>query len=70
MAALPEPVAEAGLPVPAGAAGLPAGGPPRLQLGGRQKAATLLVSLGPEQAAEVLQHLPNEEIEALSLEMA
>jgi flagellar motor switch protein FliG len=44
--------------------------PPLPQLGGRQKAATLLVSLGPEAAAEVLQHLPNEEIEALSLEMA
>ena len=46
--------------------------PPRvpISVGGRVKAATLLVSLGPEQAAAVMQHLPNEEIEALSLEMA
>ena len=41
-----------------------------ISVGGRVKAATLLVSLGPEQAAAVMQHLPNEEIEALSLEMA
>ena len=41
-----------------------------ISVGGRQKAATLLVSLGPEQAAAVMQHLPNEEIEAISLEMA
>ena len=39
-------------------------------LSGRQKAATLLVSLGPEQAAAVMQHLPADEIEAISLEMA
>jgi flagellar motor switch protein FliG len=37
---------------------------------GRQKAAVLLVSLGPERAAEVFQRLRDEEIEALSLEMA
>jgi flagellar motor switch protein FliG len=37
---------------------------------GREKAATLLVTLGPEQAAEVLQFLPPDEIEAISLEMA
>jgi flagellar motor switch protein FliG len=44
--------------------------PPARQISGREKAATLLVSLGPEQAAEILQHLPVEEVEALSLEMA
>ena len=37
---------------------------------GRKKAAVLLVSLGPERAAEVFKHLRDEEIEALSLEMA
>jgi flagellar motor switch protein FliG len=60
------------LPVPAGeAAGTEVEvATPRVTMGGRQKAATLLVSLGPAQAAEVMQHLPNEEIEALSLEMA
>jgi flagellar motor switch protein FliG len=40
------------------------------RLGGRQKAAVLLVSLGPERAAEVFGHLKEEEIEALSLDMA
>ena len=39
-------------------------------LKGRQKAAVLLVSLGPERAAELLSHLHEEEIEALTLEMA
>ncbi|MEA2493643.1 MAG: flagellar motor switch protein FliG, partial [Thermoleophilaceae bacterium] len=45
---------------------------PKLQstLNGRQKAAVLLVSLGPERAAELLSHLHEEEIEALTLEMA
>jgi flagellar motor switch protein FliG len=37
---------------------------------GRRKAAVLLVSLGPEKAAEVFRHLHDEEIEPLSLEMA
>src|ERR1700712_900888 len=37
---------------------------------GRQKAAVLLVSLGPERAAQLLGHLHEDEIEALSLEMA
>jgi flagellar motor switch protein FliG len=40
------------------------------QLQGRKKAAVLLVSLGPERAAEVFKHLRDEEIESLSLEMA
>jgi flagellar motor switch protein FliG len=39
-------------------------------LTGRQKAAVLLVSLGPERAAELLGHLHEDEIETLSLEMA
>ncbi|MDX6399108.1 MAG: flagellar motor switch protein FliG, partial [Gaiellaceae bacterium] len=39
-------------------------------LSGRQKAAVLLVSLGPERAAQLLGHLHDEEIESLSLEMA
>ena len=37
---------------------------------GRQKAAVLLVALGPERAAQVLSHLPEPEVEALSAEMA
>jgi flagellar motor switch protein FliG len=37
---------------------------------GRKKAAVLLVSLGPEKAAEVFKHLRDDEIEGLSLEMA
>ncbi len=40
------------------------------QMAGRKKAAVLLVSLGPEKAAEVFKHLRDEEIESLSLEMA
>src|SRR5215210_6439385 len=43
---------------------------PKTRLPGRQKAAVLLVSLGPDRAAEVFKHLKDEEIEALSLEMA
>jgi flagellar motor switch protein FliG len=37
---------------------------------GMQKAAVLLISLGPDHAAEVLRHLRDGEIEALTLEMA
>jgi flagellar motor switch protein FliG len=51
-----------GLPVP--------GGRRSAGVTGRKKAAVLLVSLGPERAAEVFRHLRDEEIEALSLEMA
>jgi flagellar motor switch protein FliG len=40
------------------------------RLDGRQKAAVLLVSLGPERAAEIFSHLTEDEIEALSLDMA
>ncbi|MEA2149736.1 MAG: flagellar motor switch protein FliG [Solirubrobacteraceae bacterium] len=42
----------------------------RSRLGGRQKAAVLLVSLGPDRAAEIFGHLNEDEIEALSLDMA
>jgi flagellar motor switch protein FliG len=42
----------------------------RSRLGGRQKAAVLLVSLGPDRAAEIFGHLKEDEIEALSLDMA
>jgi flagellar motor switch protein FliG len=47
---------------------LPASPPPRLE--GAKKAAVLLVSLGPQRAAEVFNYLQEEEIESLSLEMA
>src|SRR6201986_4742220 len=60
-----------GAALPAAPAG-PTVGPPgkRPKLNGRKKAAVLLVSLGPERAAEVFKHLRDEEIETLSLEMA
>jgi flagellar motor switch protein FliG len=46
--------------------------PPRRgsRVDGRQKAAILLVSLGPERAAQIFSHLSDEEIESLSLDMA
>jgi flagellar motor switch protein FliG len=44
--------------------------PRRPEIKGRRKAAVLLVSLGPERAAEVFKHLREDEIETLSLEMA
>jgi flagellar motor switch protein FliG len=54
-----------------GAGGLPVPGSRRAGgVTGRKKAAVLLVSLGPERAAEVFRHLRDEEIESLSLEMA
>ncbi len=54
---------------PAAAALLPARtNGPRLE--GRKKSAVLLVSLGPEKAAEIFRHLRDDEIEELSLEMA
>ncbi|WP_210493814.1 flagellar motor switch protein FliG [Patulibacter sp. SYSU D01012] len=53
-----------GLPVPT------APPPEPLNLPGRRKAAILLVSLGADRAAEIFRHLRDEEIEALSLEMA
>ena len=52
---------------PAAVAELPR---PKLRMPGREKAAVLLVSLGPDRAAQVFRHLKDEEIETLSLEMA
>src|SRR5262245_16911688 len=40
------------------------------RMSGTRKAAILLVNLGPDRAAEVFNHLREEEIENLSLEMA
>lgn len=40
------------------------------ELSGRQKAAILLISLGPEVSAQVFKHLREEEIEQLTLEIA
>jgi flagellar motor switch protein FliG len=42
----------------------------RRRLSGRQKAATFLVSLGPDRAAQILKHMPDSEVEALSADMA
>ena len=39
-------------------------------LSGRQKAAILLISLGPDVAAQVYKHLTEEEIEQLTLEIS
>ena len=46
------------------------GGAPNRRMPGIQKAAILLISLGSDGAADVLRHLGEDEIEALSLEMA
>jgi len=42
----------------------------RQSLGSRQKAAVLLISLGPELSSQVFRHLREEEIEQLTLEIA
>lgn len=42
----------------------------RQQLTGKQKAAILLISLGPDVSAQVYKHLTEEEIEKLSLEIS
>ena len=42
----------------------------RAAVKGRRKAAVLLISLGTERAAQIFKHLRDDEIEALSLEMA
>lgn len=41
-----------------------------MHLSGRQKAAILLITLGPEVSAQVFKHLRDEEIEQLTLEIA
>jgi flagellar motor switch protein FliG len=43
---------------------------PTAKMKGRQKAAVLLVTLGPERASQLFGHLRDDEIEALTLEMA
>src|SRR4051812_27902366 len=43
---------------------------PTAKMNGRQKAAVLLVTLGPERASQLFGHLRDDEIEALTLEMA
>jgi len=40
------------------------------ELTGREKAAVLLIALGPENSARIFQHLTDEEIEELTLEIA
>lgn len=40
------------------------------KLSGRQKAAVLLISLGPEMSAKIFKHLRDDEIEQLTLEIA
>ena len=40
------------------------------KLSGLQKAAVLLISLGPEKSANIFKHLKEEEIEELTLEIA
>ena len=40
------------------------------KLGGKEKAAILLITLGPQKSAEIFKHLNEEEIEELTLEIA
>ena len=40
------------------------------ELDGLQKAATLLITLGPEKASTIFKHLKEDEIEQLTLEIA
>lgn len=40
------------------------------ELSGREKAAILLITLGPEKSSKIFQHLKEEEIETLTLEIA
>ena len=39
-------------------------------LTGREKAAILLIALGPEKSAQIFKHLKESEIESLTLEIA
>ncbi|MBW4841083.1 MAG: flagellar motor switch protein FliG, partial [Paenibacillaceae bacterium] len=39
-------------------------------LSGKQKAAILLITLGPEVSAQIFKHLRDDEIEQLTLEIA
>src|SRR3954451_12462601 len=50
---------------------MPKAGPsPTAKMTGRQKAAILLITLGPDRASQLFGHLRDDEIEALTLEMA
>ncbi|MCX7773873.1 MAG: flagellar motor switch protein FliG, partial [Clostridia bacterium] len=40
------------------------------EMSGREKAAMLLITLGPERSAQIFKHLKEEEIEQLTLEIA
>lgn len=40
------------------------------ELTGKEKAAILLIALGPERSAKIFEHLPDEDIEELTLEIA
>ena len=40
------------------------------EMDGVEKAATLLIALGPEKSAQIFKHLKEEEIEQLTLEIA
>ena len=42
----------------------------KTELSGKEKAAMLLIALGPERSAEIFKHLKEEEIEQLTLEIA
>jgi len=42
----------------------------KIEYSGREKAAMLLISLGPDKSAEIFKHLKEEEIEQLTLEIA
>jgi len=46
------------------------GGAARTELSGKEKAAMLLIALGPERSAEIFKHLKDDEIEQLTLEIA
>src|SRR3954464_7782742 len=50
---------------------MPKAGPsPTAKMTGRQKAAILLITLGPDRASQLFGYLRDDEIEALTLEMA
>jgi flagellar motor switch protein FliG len=67
---LPETVPDALPAAPSAPAKPPASAPPRADLPGLRKAAVLMAALGPERAANVLALLGEDDIEALSLEIA
>nr|WP_276020682.1 flagellar motor switch protein FliG [Acetivibrio straminisolvens] len=46
------------------------GGAAKTELSGKEKAAMLLIALGPERSAEIFKHLKDDEIEQLTLEIA